>query len=104
MTSAPPPFVRDSASGAVLEVLVVPRASKTEVKGEVDGRLKVRLAAPPVDGLANEELLDFLAKALSVKKSALELARGESGRRKTVRIEGTTAAFVAATLKPRVDG
>ncbi|MGC3997423.1 MAG: DUF167 family protein [Anaeromyxobacter sp.] len=91
-------WVRDAPGGAVLEVLVQPRASRTAVVGEHDGRLKVALAAPPVDGEANAALIAFLAGALSVRKAAVEIQRGETGRRKTVRTAGVTAAQVLAAL------
>lgn len=93
-----PPWARDGAGGAVLELLVQPRASRTRVVGEHDGRLKIQLAAPPVDGEANAALLAFLADALGVKKAEVALLAGESGRRKRVRIAGVTAEVAAATL------
>jgi uncharacterized protein (TIGR00251 family) len=93
-----PAWARDGAGGAVLEVVVQPRASRTRVVGEHDGRLKLQLAAPPVDGEANAALLAFLADALGVKKAEVALLAGETGRRKRVRIAGVTAAAAAAKL------
>jgi hypothetical protein len=91
-------FARDAAGGAVLELLVQPRASRTRVVGEHDGRLKIQLAAPPVDGEANAALLAFLADALRVKRGDLALLAGETGRRKRVRVSGVGAAAAAAAL------
>jgi hypothetical protein len=91
-------FARDAAGGVVLEVLVQPRASRTRVVGEHDGRLKIQLAAPPVDGEANAALLAFLADALGVKRAEVALLAGESGRRKRVRIAGITAASASEAL------
>jgi uncharacterized protein (TIGR00251 family) len=91
-------WVRDEAGGAVVEVLVQPRASRTRVVGEHDGRLKVQLAAPPVEGQANQALVEFLARALSVHKADVVIQRGETGRRKTVRVVGLTAAQVREAL------
>jgi hypothetical protein len=91
-------FARDAAGGAVLELLVQPRASRTRVVGEHDGRLKIQLAAPPVDGEANAALLAFLAGALRVKRGDLALLAGETGRRKRVRVSGVGAAAAAAAL------
>ena len=79
-------------AGAVLELWVQPRASRDEVAGLQDGAVKVRVAAPPVDGEANEALLRFLAKALGVPRSSLEVVRGQSGRRKAVRVAGLEQA------------
>lgn len=91
-------WARDGAGGAVLEVLAQPRASRSRVVGEHDGRLKIQLAAPPVDGEANEALLAFLADALSVRRADVALLAGETGRRKRVRIAGIAAEAAAATL------
>ena len=97
--SGPPlPWLREGAGGAVLELVVQPRASRTRVVGEHDGRLKVQLAAPPVDGEANAALLAFLADALSVKRADVALLAGETGRRKRVRIAGVAAGAAAAAL------
>jgi len=91
-------WAREGSAGAVLEVLVQPRASRTRVVGEHDGRLKIQLAAPPVDGEANAALLAFLADALGVKRADVALLAGETGRRKRVRIAGLAPAAVAAAL------
>ena len=93
-------WLRGEAGGVALEVLVQPRASRTRVVGEHDGRLKVQLAAPPVDGEANAALVEFLAGALGVRKAEVTITRGETGRRKTVRVSGRTEAEVAAALLP----
>jgi uncharacterized protein (TIGR00251 family) len=95
-----PGWARDGAGGAVLEILAQPRASRSRVVGEHDGRLKIQLAAPPVDGEANEELLAFLAGALGVRRGDVALLAGETGRRKRVRVAGLTAAAAAAALAP----
>ena len=77
------PWLREVPGGVVLEILVQPRASRTRVVGEHDGRLKVQLAAPPVDGEANAALVDFLADALGARQSDVTIERGDTGRRKT---------------------
>jgi uncharacterized protein (TIGR00251 family) len=93
-------WARDEPGGAVLELLVQPRASRTRVAGEHDGRLKIQLAAPPVDGEANAALVAFLAEALAVRKADVAIVRGDTGRRKTVRVAGATAAAARAALAP----
>jgi uncharacterized protein (TIGR00251 family) len=75
--------------GALLfTVRVVPRASQSVVVGEHDGALRVRLAAPPVDGAANEELVRTLACALAVPARAVEITGGHTSRVKQVRVSG----------------
>lgn len=80
----------------LLEVHVVPRAAKTAVVGIHDGRLKVALDAPPVDGAANAALLHFIADALALRQRDVTLLRGEKGRQKTLAIRGSDEASVRA--------
>jgi uncharacterized protein (TIGR00251 family) len=76
----------------MIDVLVVPRASRTAVGPRVGDRLRIAVTAPPVDGAANAAVIEALADAFGVRKAAVTIVRGETGRRKTVRIEGATAA------------
>lgn len=81
-----------------LEVYVQPRASKTELAGLHDGRLRIRLAAPPVDGAANAALVAFVAEKLGIAKSRVQVVAGLTSRRKVIRIDGMTANAVTAAL------
>ena len=72
----------------IFKVRVVPRASRSEIVGEHDGALRVRIAAPPVDGAANDELVRVLARAFGVARSAIEIAAGHASKLKTVRVTG----------------
>ena len=76
----------DGAGGAFADLLIQPGASRTAVAGGLDGRIKIAVAAPPVDGKANEVLLQFLKKKLRISKSSLEITSGQTGRRKRVRV------------------
>lgn len=69
-------------------VRVVPRASRTQIVGESDGVLRVRIAAPPVAGAANDELVRVLARALRVSRSAVAITAGHTSRLKRVAISG----------------
>lgn len=71
-----------SADSAILDVSVSPNAKKTEITGWHDGALRIRLAAPPVDGAANEALRKWLAKELNIPQSQITLLRGAASRRK----------------------
>ena len=73
-----------------IDVRVIPRARKTAVAGERDGAVVIRLAAPPVDGAANDALIEFLAETLNVPRRAVRIVSGERGRRKRVDIDGVT--------------
>ena len=73
-----------------IDVLVQPRASRAKIGPRHDGRIKIAVTAPPVDGEANAAVIELLAKSLGVAKSAVEVVAGASSRRKTIRIAGVT--------------
>lgn len=82
----------------VFRVLVVPRASRSEIVGEHDGSLRVRVAAPPVEGAANDELIRVLAKRVRVPRSAVSITSGHAGRLKQVRITNAKDLELVKTL------
>lgn len=75
---------------------VIPRASRDELAGMRDGRLLVRVTAPPLDGRANAAVCALLAKAAGVPKGAVRVVRGEASRDKRVRIDGDAPVVRAA--------
>jgi uncharacterized protein (TIGR00251 family) len=81
----------DGPDSIEFAIRVVPRASKTEIAGEMDGAVKVRVASPPVDGAANKELIRYLAKRLGVPKADIELVSGLAARNKVLRVRGINA-------------
>lgn len=87
-------LIRHSQEGRTLTfaVVVVPRASRSEIAGEYDGALRVRIAAPPVEGAANRELQRLLAKKFKLPQNAIEIIAGTHSKRKIVRIDGADAA------------
>jgi uncharacterized protein (TIGR00251 family) len=91
--------IETRGSGVLFDVRVQPRASRTEVAGTHGDAIKIRLAAPPVEGAANAELVAFLAKQLGVPRSAVRIVKGERGRNKVVEIEGISRADVQALLR-----
>lgn len=82
----------------VIDVRVIPRAKHTHLDGERDGAILVRLAAPPVDGAANEALITFLASTIGVPRRNIRIISGERGRRKRVAIAGATAEAIKVRL------
>jgi uncharacterized protein (TIGR00251 family) len=82
---------REEGGSLVFAVRVVPRASRTAAAGVHDGALKVRVAAPPVEGAANAELVRFLAKSLSVPARAVEIAGGQTSKTKLMKVAGAKA-------------
>lgn len=86
------------SGGCLIRLHIQPRASRTELAGRHGDALKLRIAAPPVDGEANDAVLRFLAERLGVPRSAVTLERGASSRAKTVRVAGVDARVAAVTL------
>ena len=82
---------REEDGALVFAVRVAPRASKTAAAGVHDGALKVRVAAPPVEGAANEELARFLARTLGVPARSVEIVSGHASKSKVVRVAGASA-------------
>jgi len=80
---------------------VVPRASKSEIVGELDGALKIRIAAPPVDGAANAELIKLLAKTFEVSKSEIEITSGQTSKTKQIKISNKTREKLLAVLQAK---
>ena len=82
---------REEEGSLVFAVRVAPRASRTAAAGEHDGALKVRVAAPPVEGAANEELTRFLAKRLGVSAGSVEIVGGHTSKTKVIKATGAKA-------------
>jgi uncharacterized protein (TIGR00251 family) len=81
-----------------LEIRVIPRAGRSGFAGLRDGALLVRLAAAPVDGAANAELIALLAKTLDIPKRDITIVSGERSRSKRVRIAGLDREQILARL------
>jgi uncharacterized protein len=92
--------VEQRGSALRIRVRVKPRASKSRIVGVKDGILEVAVAAPPVDGEANSELIKTLASALGCGKSAIEIVTGAGSRSKLVLVVGLTLAELFARLSP----
>ena len=83
----------------LLDVRVIPRAKKNEVAGMRDGAVLLRVAAPPVEGAANEAVIELLSSVLHIPRKQIEIVSGERGRQKRVAITGMTAEQVRAALQ-----
>ncbi len=88
----------ESDGAVTFRVRVAPRASRSAVAGEQEGALKVRVAAPPVEGAANEELVRTLGRALKVPARAVEIVAGQHSKSKQVRVSGVNAQQLLALV------
>lgn len=93
-------FVAPVAGGVRLRIRVQPRASRSEVAGPHGDELRIRLAAPPVDGAANEALVRFIADLLEVPRAAVTIVGGLASRSKTVRVAGVSVGQARSALGP----
>lgn len=91
-------MIKETADGVELSVRVIPRAKKTACSGVRGDLLVVRLAAAPVEGAANDALIDFFAEALGLPRRAVRILSGERSREKRVAIAGATAAQITSLL------
>ncbi|MDX1765202.1 MAG: DUF167 domain-containing protein [bacterium] len=92
------PFVQESAEGTTLQVRVQANASRDELAGVFDGRLRIRLISPPVEGAANTACIRFLSKRLGIAKTRITILRGAHTRNKVIGIGGMKAEGVKKKL------
>ncbi|GGG63036.1 DUF167 domain-containing protein [Edaphobacter dinghuensis] len=93
-------FAQNVPDGCTLAVRVHPGAKKNDVTGLHAGAVKISLTTPPVDGRANEALIEFIADLLRIPRSRIALLSGTTSRMKVLRITGKSAAEVQAALFP----
>ena len=92
-------YLTTNETGIVLAVKLLPRAARNEIGPALGNEIKVKVTAPPVDGVANEALVRFLAETLGCPRSAVQIVRGQSSRHKTVAVAGMSAVEALARLK-----
>jgi uncharacterized protein (TIGR00251 family) len=93
--------IRSTDAGIEIEVRVIPRAGRSEVAGERDGRLLVRVSAPPVEGAANDALIDLFARLFHRPRRSVRIVAGEKSRAKRIAVDGVTEAEATKKLEVR---
>ena len=91
--------IREDGGCVIFAVKIHPRAKTNAINGEMGEALKVSLAAPPVDGRANEACIEFLAKLLKVPRSSVTIASGHTNRYKVIRMAGVTGQYARDRLQ-----
>ena len=92
-------MIRTTASGIEVDIRIIPRAKKTSIDGERDSAVLIRVAAPPVDGAANDALIRFLAQLCGVPRHSVRILSGERGRKKRVAIDGVSATSMRELIR-----
>ncbi len=90
--------IKDTSEGAIFTVKVHARARKNAITGVVGDALKLALTAPPVEGKANQAVIEFFADFFEIARSSVTIASGETSRRKVVRVSGVSAERVESML------
>ena len=91
-------YFTETPEGVILNVKAQPRSSKAGIDGLLGDAVKVRIRCAPVDGKANKELIETLADAFDLAKSAVEFKSGETSKTKRLLLKGVTAAQVQAVV------
>jgi uncharacterized protein len=91
--------VREAAQGVTFVVKIQPRARKNAITGTVGEALKLSITAPPVEGRANQAVIEFLADLFAISRSSVTIASGASSRNKVIRIAGLTKQAVEQRLE-----
>ena len=94
--------VRKKGDAVTLEVRLSPRSSRDQITGEIDGKLQIKVKAPPVEGAANQALIAFLSNILKVPKSRISVISGHSSRNKVVAISGMEPDEVVAAVEKHI--
>lgn len=90
--------ISESAEGSRFEIQVAPRASRGRLGPVIDGRLKVAVTAPPVDGKANAAVVELLAKRLGLRKGDVRIVGGERGKKKLIEVSGVSRVELERAL------
>ncbi len=94
--------ITENQDSIIFNVRVIPRSSKSEIIGELDGDLKVKLSSPPIEGKANKELIKILSKTLKVSKSDIEIISGETSKSKRIQITTSDKQNIYAILQAQI--
>ena len=92
-------WIQETHEGVIFKAVIQPKGSRNEIVGLKDDALKIKLTAPPVQGAANKMCIDFLAKSLKVRKSDVEIVRGQGSRTKQIMVRGATPGKIATLLQ-----
>ncbi|MHC5073983.1 MAG: DUF167 domain-containing protein [Planctomycetota bacterium] len=96
--------IEENNGGVVFGIKVIPGSSKSEISGLFDGKLKVKVAAAPERGKANQALIDFLAKKLGIKKKHINLTSGHTSPIKFVQVSNMSQKTLLNKLNPENRG
>ncbi len=94
-------MIKQLPGGVQISLHVLPNAPKSQIIGEHNGALKIKIKAPPVDGKANEAIVEFFSRLLKVSKSSIEILKGDKSKAKKILIHGLTVEVVQSHLQQK---
>ncbi len=94
-------MIKQLPGGVQISLHVLPNAPKSQIIGEHNGSLKIKIKAPPVDGKANEAIVEFFSRLLKVSKSSIEILKGDKSKAKKILIHGLTVEVVQSHLQQK---
>jgi len=97
-------LVNDTAKGATFAIKIQPRARKNAITGTVGNAVKLAVTAPPVEGKANQAVIEFFADFFEIPRTSVSIASGETSRNKVIRIAGVSAQMVRERLAAVTSG
>jgi uncharacterized protein (TIGR00251 family) len=89
---------QQTEEGVIVSLYVQANAAKSEIVGEYNSALKIKIKAPPVDGKANEEIIRFLSKKLKIQQNKFEFLKGDKSKNKRILIHGLSLAIAKELL------
>jgi uncharacterized protein len=92
-------FLTEKANGVILNVHVIPGSARSEIVGLHEDALRIKIAAPPVEGRANAECIRFLSDTLGIRKNQITITHGRTSRKKTISLDGISAREVLSVFK-----
>lgn len=104
MSPSLPPWLSCRDDTVRISLFVQPGARRSEIVGVYQDCLKIKIAAPPVEGAANAALIDFFAKLLKIKKNCFKIGRGEFSKRKVIAFSSQNLQATVDILLAQVDG
>lgn len=92
-------MIEQKATGVSITVVAQPKSSKNEVVGPFNGAIKIKIMAPPIEGRANEAIIEFLSELFRIPKRQIHLEKGDTSKHKRFLIEGITLELAKEKLK-----
>lgn len=93
-------MISESSAGIKISLYVIPNAPRSQIVGEYNSQLKIKIKAPPVDGKANQAIIEFFSELFEIPQKDLEILKGDKSKSKTLLVRGLSASEILQFIKP----